>query len=806
MTSKAKAQSAVPKKKELDAFSSAAWSDDSSTVCPSSTQISSKFFDTLSDPENASIANKCMEGIGHDDGDASMVKYYNASMSCSNAVLDGINSHKQAEKEVFDNYGDEADIHRQTSEAISEKLAIFALNVMHANTNVQKIVTNAKLGMKFLKKLKTESSKGHLADQPRMAVFAQKTVEHLEKGQMSDQIAQELQTVSNSADELTELADSAQKALSEFTEIKSRERDEMLVKAEQEYLAAKAERDSKVKEMEAQLEDLHKEKGLVDAEVCKAKEEVGKAKEDAAMLKKEHDELTSAASLADKSMKGSKRYAEFSFIFFCGIGVIGLMALGVAALCSGGAAASLLLVAWAAHHTALWAGAAAAASGLKTGWELKEYFRYLNLNKLKVAAAREKSKEMENASKALGIKQAGLEEKVAQAEALQTEELSKMKAQMLALHEEQIQKNAKAEADYAAIQAQADIMHRKFQVLHDLTTRYSTFVDELKKSKITPICKAMISTLEGFGVIRMEVGGLEQMADNEAELVQELASKSFLPYIDSTIQSLENLQTLNNDLLQRAQDVYNTYYGLTGEVKFYPPNTRMTDADEDGAVRGPLDGIFTKAKEVSLEEALAPISEVHRQSLLRTCRVKAQQLERKYPHMSADRRGVLVAYSAELEPSSDSPYWKCNGALRSQVRTDVRPWVSFIWLCLNALADLQPSDHTTLYRGYKKDIADLGENFQMGATLVLSGFTSVSWSLNAMQTFVGDSGDRTIVVFNVHRKPRSIAAFSLFPAEQEVVLPPNTMWKVEGHVSLGHGLTMVQANEIESNCDLMPYL
>jgi hypothetical protein len=40
--------------------------------------------------------------------------------------------------------------------------------------------------------------------------------------------------------------------------------------------------------------------------------------------------------------------------------------------------------------------------------------------------------------------------------------------------------------------------------------------------------------------------------------------------------------------------------------------------------------------------------------------------------------------------------------------------------------------------------------------------------------------------------------FSLFPTENEVILPPNTEFEVVATVNLGHELTQVQCKQIES--------
>merc|ERR1740121_1972536 len=228
----------------------------------------------------------------------------------------------------------------------------------------------------------------------------------------------------------------------------------------------------------------------------------------------------------------------------------------------------------------------------------------------------------------------------------------------------------------------------------------------------------------------------------------------------------------------------------------------MSGDREDGEARGPLTGMFDNIGDVTLEQAFGPVKDKHRKSLLNTCRVKAKKLAKK-TGLSEPQIGALVGYSAELQPPSDSPYWECNGALRSQDRTEVAPWRFFIWLLLSGLSRLPPAPFDSLWRGYKKSVQDLGENFESGATLIFSGFTSAASSIEVMQTFVGTKGPRTLLNLKLIRRGRSLKDFSFFPAEAEVVLAPNATFEVTGHFDAGAGLTIVTAQEVECVHELL---
>ena len=66
--------------------------------------------------------------------------------------------------------------------------------------------------------------------------------------------------------------------------------------------------------------------------------------------------------------------------------------------------------------------------------------------------------------------------------------------------------------------------------------------------------------------------------------------------------------------------------------------------------------------------------------------------------------------------------------------------------------------------------------------------------------FLGEDGER--VMFQIQlTEPfvaRDVRAFSVYPSENEVILPPNVSFEVVSVVNLGHGLHIVQYKQTES--------
>lgn len=67
-----------------------------------------------------------------------------------------------------------------------------------------------------------------------------------------------------------------------------------------------------------------------------------------------------------------------------------------------------------------------------------------------------------------------------------------------------------------------------------------------------------------------------------------------------------------------------------------------------------------------------------------------------------------------------------------------------------------------------------------------------------MEIFVGTSGPRTLIHLKTTQgTSRCISDFSVFPNENEAVLPPGSTFRIERHADLGNGLIIVTATEAE---------
>lgn len=92
-------------------------------------------------------------------------------------------------------------------------------------------------------------------------------------------------------------------------------------------------------------------------------------------------------------------------------------------------------------------------------------------------------------------------------------------------------------------------------------------------------------------------------------------------------------------------------------------------------------------------------------------------------------------------------------------------------------------------RGCQKTISELGLQVKAGKEILWSAFSSTATTVDVMEDFLGPSGPR--VMFNIElteKVARDIKAFSVFPKENEVFLPPNISFKVVSAFNAGHDL------------------
>ncbi|CAF0846280.1 unnamed protein product [Adineta ricciae] len=204
---------------------------------------------------------------------------------------------------------------------------------------------------------------------------------------------------------------------------------------------------------------------------------------------------------------------------------------------------------------------------------------------------------------------------------------------------------------------------------------------------------------------------------------------------------------------------------------------------------------------VSLEEAVEPLHALVPEVERMTWTVKQNHFEDDH-HLTDDEAASILLYTMEWEPRNQSFYAILNATLQAANRQLLKPWFLFLRLIMTSLAKL-PSESVNLvvYRGVKLDIS---AQYSTGTTVTWWGLSSCTKSLNVLsnEQFLGQTGTRTLFNIECH-SAKSIKTYSLFPEEEEVLLPPARQFQVTGCLNAGHGLHIVQLKEVQPKFPLI---
>jgi hypothetical protein len=208
----------------------------------------------------------------------------------------------------------------------------------------------------------------------------------------------------------------------------------------------------------------------------------------------------------------------------------------------------------------------------------------------------------------------------------------------------------------------------------------------------------------------------------------------------------------------------------------------------------PIEG-YENMPLVSLEEAVHPlislVPEVER--MART--VKQKHFEGEHG-LNDDEFASILLYTMEWQPRNKSFYVILNNTLEAANRQLLKPWFLYLRLIMTSLAKIPSDSHRiTVFRGVK---LDLSAQYSKGSTVTWWGFSLCTTSADVLTNdqFLGQTGTRTLFNIECH-SAKNIKQFSLFPEEEEVLLPPARQFQVTGCLNSGNDLHIIQLKEIQ---------
>ena len=174
---------------------------------------------------------------------------------------------------------------------------------------------------------------------------------------------------------------------------------------------------------------------------------------------------------------------------------------------------------------------------------------------------------------------------------------------------------------------------------------------------------------------------------------------------------------------------------------------------------------------------------------------KADSMWPDRPLLTKDHIAALNLYT------QDVMYEELNRALRTESRTQLKPFFSYLKLLTEAFHILPPhkshgSGESVIFRGVKLNLA---EAYPDGKLIYEWAVTSCTTDGDALQSpmFLGSTGDRSLLTITT-KSARSIQRYSDYPCETEVVLPPGTLLRVMSKLLVpgSDGLVLINLTEV----------
>ena len=141
-------------------------------------------------------------------------------------------------------------------------------------------------------------------------------------------------------------------------------------------------------------------------------------------------------------------------------------------------------------------------------------------------------------------------------------------------------------------------------------------------------------------------------------------------------------------------------------------------------------------------------------------------------------------------------YRLLNDTLATRDPVAIAPYAPYIWLLLQAMRKM-PAHNDTVFRGVRGDVsAQYQTALDNHEDITWSRFSSCSLNQGRASDFVKDEPAGTIFTIKLTTgRARRIMRFSLLENEEEVLLPPNAMFRVYSVANWGN-LALVQLDEI----------
>jgi hypothetical protein len=216
--------------------------------------------------------------------------------------------------------------------------------------------------------------------------------------------------------------------------------------------------------------------------------------------------------------------------------------------------------------------------------------------------------------------------------------------------------------------------------------------------------------------------------------------------------------------------------------------SRYADIDSGNKRLPPIFGLKNHPL-LSLDEAVQPIVP-QILNLMEYVKIAKEHCHQLSEHgLTKDESASIYLYT--MEWNFQSLYIMLNRALRSENRSDLRPWFGYLKLFQTAI-DKLPSIKQNLWRGIDKN---MNSTYKKGDAITWWAVSSCSEDIDVIRSFLGQNRNSTLFMIEASNG-KSISKYSSFKNENEILLAPCTSLRVLAN-SLEHsGLHVVHLREL----------
>ncbi|CAF0739377.1 unnamed protein product [Didymodactylos carnosus] len=142
--------------------------------------------------------------------------------------------------------------------------------------------------------------------------------------------------------------------------------------------------------------------------------------------------------------------------------------------------------------------------------------------------------------------------------------------------------------------------------------------------------------------------------------------------------------------------------------------------------------------------------------------------------LTHDEAASIHLYTMEWGDGNRSLSSILNQTLKTDNREDLRPWFKYMKLFLTALIKIPCMPSQTAWRGERKYKS---HEYSPGAQVTWWAFSSCATSIDALESGLGNTGERTLFSIELINA-RNIRAHSHFQQEDELLMLPGTYMEV----------------------------